>query len=425
MRTRYAIWMAIVVSMIALACNAFGSSPGTPTQAPTAPPTEAPTKVAATPQPTATTAAAQPTPTQSSGATIEIINESGQDIWYVYISPSNADSWGEDRLEDRILYEGETLTLRDISPGMYDMRAEDSSGSAIDVLWDVQINTSFTWVIDVPQVSLEIINDSPDTLVYLYISPTESDMWGDDWLGEAVVRSGQTYVVGGLMPGVYDIRAEDGDGNVIEILYNVNLTGYTSWSLQGPTQLPSGAVLRFEDDFSDNRHNWGNVAEDDRVHYRRPANGEYCINIKIPDLTAWEWYEPFRPDEFVAEVACTVDSDTDASCGLGFGPDGSNLYWFEISPLDQTFALFLLLNGQWQEPLISWTESKNIRPYGWNYLSIERLQGVLYVFANGIMVGNVRTDHFPTGRIGLGGATYNDAPITACMDNLRVWRIER
>jgi len=109
---------------------------------------------------------------------------------------------------------------------------------------------------------------------------------------------------------------------------------------------------------------------------------------------------------------------------VGFGPDGDNLYWFEVSPYDQTYALFLLMNDEWQDSLVGWTESKNIYPDGWNYLSIERMDGMFSVFINGVLQASVASDHFPTGRIGLGGSTYDQGNARICLDNLRVWRLE-
>jgi hypothetical protein len=32
---------------------------------------------------------------------------------------------------------------------------------------------------------------------------------------------------------------------------------------------------------------------------------------------------------------------------------------------------------------------------------------------------------FPTGRVGIGGATYEVAPVNICLDDLMVWRIEK
>ena len=112
----------------------------------------------------------------------------------------------------------------------------------------------------------------------------------------------------------------------------------------------------------------------------------------------------------------------DATCGR-FGQMATILR-FEVSPETQTYALFLLQNDEWQEAPISWTESKNIVPTGWNYLSIERVGGYFSVFVNGVMLGQVESNIFPTGRIGIGGASYEDGNVTVCVDNLRVWRLE-
>jgi hypothetical protein len=55
---------------------------------------------------------------------------------------------------------------------------------------------------------------------------------------------------------------------------------------------------------------------------------------------------------------------------------------------------------------------------------MERVEGVVSLYANGVLVGQVNSDRFPTGRVGLGGSTYNEPNATVCLDNLRVWRME-
>ena len=74
--------------------------------------------------------------------------------------------------------------------------------------------------------------------------------------------------------------------------------------------------------------------------------------------------------------------------------------------------------------LIEWTESKNINPNAPNFLSLERVDEIVSVFINGVLVGEVRSDRFPEGRVGLGGSTYDDPNATVCLDNLRVFRLE-
>jgi hypothetical protein len=66
----------------------------------------------------------------------------------------------------------------------------------------------------------------------------------------------------------------------------------------------------------------------------------------------------------------------------------------------------------------------NIDPTGSNYLSMERVGGVVFVYVNGVLVGQVNSDRFPTGRVGIGGSTYEQGGATVCLDNLRVWRLE-
>ena len=428
MKNVHWIWLAIAMLVAAtLACSGGEQTPApqvatpeaaTPEVQPTpeASPTMMPTN---TPKPTATLE-----PKAPAGATIEITNDSGIEVWYVFISPSDAEEWGEDWLgDDNVLSDGQVHTVAGIPEGTYDVMAADEDGETIETLWDVQVDSDMTWSIT-GLTSLEVVNDTDEVIAYLYISSTDSDSWGEDWLADEVIGIGETYMLDGVPQGAYDLKAANLDEESIEILYNVDLAGERTWTAIGKAPLPDNAILRFEDDFENNQNNWGLDSEDEDVFYQRPANGEYCILIKSDNFTAWEWYEPFRTDEFIAEVACSLSGAEDPSCGLGFGPDGDNIYWFEISPYDQTFALFLLEDDAWQDNMVDWTVSKNINPNGTNYLSLQRVNKAVSLFINGVLVEQVDSDRFPTGRVGLGGSTYDDNGATVCLDNLRVWRLE-
>jgi len=409
-------WVSLATVVLVLAALACGTNGETPT------PEVQPTREVQPTHPPADTPADTPTPAPQ-GATLEITNDSGIDVWYVYLSPSKADQWGEDWMGDQVIRDGETYSIAGVPEGIYDVRAEDENQEVIEVWWNVDFEGTMTWTI-AGLVSLEVINESDDTITYLRISPSDSATWGDDWLGEDVIDAGDSYIVSDIPRGTYDIMAEDSEEDSIETLYNVSLFGQKNWTVAGKTILPDNAVLRFEEDFANNRNNWGLDVESEDVFYMRPADGEYCILIKSNNFTAWEWYEPFRTDEFVAETACYVEGAEDASCGLGFGPDGDNLYWFEVSASDQTFALFLLEDGAWQDNLVDWTVSRNIDPGGENYLSMERVSGVVSLYINAVLVGQVDSDRFPTGRLGIGGSTYEQGDVTVCLDDLRVWRLE-
>ncbi|MCX7682941.1 MAG: hypothetical protein N2508_13415 [Anaerolineae bacterium] len=402
---------AIVVLLATLACGK-GATP-TPQPTPTWMPTNTPRPETAVP----------PTETPVTGASITIHNESGVDVWHIYISPSGAQEWGENWLKGDVIRAGSTYLITGIPEGRYDVMATDKDDNQIEVLWEVELTGETTWTI-VGLASLTVNNTSEQTIAHLYIASPEDESWGEDWLGDVVIDPGEEYTIGGIPPGTYDIKVTDTDNNAIEVVYNVELAGTQRWTVMGMAPLPENAVLRFEDDFSDNRNNWGRNEETDEVLYMTPADGQYCILIKGANLTAWEWYEPFRTDQFVAEVACTISGAEDASCGLGFGPDGDNLYWFEVSPSNQTLALFLLEHDEWQDNLIDWSTSKNISPVGKNYLSMQRVEGVVSLYVNGVLAGEVESDRFPTGRVGIGGSTYGGGSATICLDDLRVWRLE-
>lgn len=415
MKNMRLVWLATaVLILVTLACG--GSEEATTPETP--PTSEAPPTM----MPTNTPKSAPPTEAPE-GASIEITNESGEAIWYVYLSSSKSDDWGEDWMGDDMILDGQTHTIVGIPEGIYDVMAADENGDEIEVYWDVELEGEITWSIS-GLVSLEVINDTADTIGYLYISPADSDTWGDDWLGDDVIPAGETYTVGNIPPDVYDIKAKDLDDEFVEALYNVTLDGMDSWTVIGKTYLPGNAMLRFEDEFEDNRNNWGSDTEGENVYYMRPANGQYCILIKINNQAGVEWYEPFTTDEFVAEVACTIEGADDATCGLGFGPDVDNIYWLEVSPNEQGYALFLREDGEWKNNLVDWTISKNILPSDTNYLRLERVEGIVSLYVNSVLVDQADGSRFPTGRVGIGGSTYDTPNVTVCLDNLRVWRLE-
>lgn len=58
---------------------------------------------------------------------VEVTNSTGYDIWYLYVSHSDSDSWGDDVLGSEILYSGESfrVDLDDYPSSVFDIRAED------------------------------------------------------------------------------------------------------------------------------------------------------------------------------------------------------------------------------------------------------------------------------------------------------------
>jgi hypothetical protein len=65
---------------------------------------------------------------------IRITNNTGFDVYYAYISPSDTDEWGEDFLGDDILLDGHSINIRLNHPlsiiDTYDFYLEDEDGDS-------------------------------------------------------------------------------------------------------------------------------------------------------------------------------------------------------------------------------------------------------------------------------------------------------
>ncbi|MGB3598538.1 MAG: hypothetical protein WBA27_16230 [Pseudomonas neustonica] len=71
---------------------------------------------------------------------VEVTNNTGYDIHYLYVSPAHASDWEEDVLDEDILPNGHTVrvSVRKAKGSVYDIRAEDEDGDTY-TLWDVDI----------------------------------------------------------------------------------------------------------------------------------------------------------------------------------------------------------------------------------------------------------------------------------------------
>jgi hypothetical protein len=68
--------------------------------------------------------------------------------------------------------------------------------------------------------TLKVINNTTDSIYYLYISPVTSSDWGPDLLGSGTIAAGATYYIYNIPPGYYDLKAESSGNVVIETVSN-------------------------------------------------------------------------------------------------------------------------------------------------------------------------------------------------------------
>ncbi|MDR0313143.1 MAG: serine protease [Treponema sp.] len=178
-------------------------------------------------------------------ASINITNNTGYTVWYVYISPVSSSSWGEDRLRsDQVLRNGQSVTISSLPPSSnnrYDIRlvdSDDDSYTKMNVL--VRQNQTIEFTFDdfdrAPSASapeydgplITIVNNTGYEVWYVYISPTTSEYWGQDRLqSNQVLPNGQSVSLSLPHPlsvtDRYDIRLKDLDGDTYT-KFNVTVT---------------------------------------------------------------------------------------------------------------------------------------------------------------------------------------------------------
>ena len=164
---------------------------------------------------------------------LNITNDTGSyDFWYIYISPSASDSWGDDWLgSSEIVYAGDTRTFQ-LNNDTYDVMIEDEDGDTY-TFWGVSVNGTVNMYVDLANLGeqdwggstsithssggmapITIENDLGSwTIWYVYGDPSDSP-WGDDRLGSELLHPGETmtfYVPAG---DYYDFKCVDEDDDV-------------------------------------------------------------------------------------------------------------------------------------------------------------------------------------------------------------------
>jgi hypothetical protein len=152
-------------------------APAAPMATPTTPPpSPTPTqRQAPTPRPptaTATKPPPSPTPTEIPPARIELINNSGEEVFFVRFDSPYHD-FGADQLGSDIVPAGVSYNWN-VLAGTYHLQAAASDGYVLSEVWSADVHGHYQWVISQtrqPQMSRFIVFSScAEPIVYLYVS---------------------------------------------------------------------------------------------------------------------------------------------------------------------------------------------------------------------------------------------------------------
>ncbi|MFP4343610.1 MAG: hypothetical protein ACLFU8_02845 [Anaerolineales bacterium] len=173
---------------------------------------------------------------------LTVENESSVDVCYIFISPTTSDSWGEDWLGEKEGLVPADVRIFFIEPDVYDLQALDCDENILAEETDVDISDDLVWTLTGEgagggqgtggSVELEVVNDSSEIICRVYIAPSASDNWGEDWLDSSeVIETGGAVHYFYIEPDTYDLLVEDCDGNEIVAEYNAALTEDTTWTI--------------------------------------------------------------------------------------------------------------------------------------------------------------------------------------------------
>jgi hypothetical protein len=80
-------------------------------------------------------------------------------------------------------------------------------------------------------LTLTVVNDLTATVCGIYISPTASEYWGDNWLGPNSTMPAGSSRAFTIEPGIWDLNALDCDGHSLSETYEHAINGDATWSL--------------------------------------------------------------------------------------------------------------------------------------------------------------------------------------------------
>lgn len=166
--------------------------------------------------------------------TIDVVNMTEKIIVsYVLFYGPDLDEWGEDLLDDEVIEPGETVSFV-LPEGEY---------TIIPMTYEYYVlpaarNISEGFRMEIGGEDKEpilVTNDTEVDIAFLYISPSESEDWGEDWLGDEVIAAGISKFFF-AEPDTYDVMAIDLEGETVLERYEIEVDGERHFTIEDPPE---------------------------------------------------------------------------------------------------------------------------------------------------------------------------------------------
>ena len=159
---------------------------------------------------------------------LEVTNDTGSySFFYVYISPSSSDSWGDDLLGSSETISPDMTRSFRLNNGVYDVKIIDEDDDEY-IFWNVEISGTVDMYVSLSDLGeqswgsssissgngtapITIENDLGSwTIWYAYADPSDSP-WGDDRLGSDLLAPGEAITFYVPANDYYDLKVVDED----------------------------------------------------------------------------------------------------------------------------------------------------------------------------------------------------------------------
>lgn len=167
-------------------------------------------------------------------------NSTGSTIEFIFLSPGDSEYWGPEILgSERILANGDILGFYILYPNAcdeFDIMAIDEDEQTL-IIYNYEICDTDEGYIEIlpeylteeaPSMNFVEIHIRNETILvyYIFISPSDSEMWGVDYLDETTILDTEdslslVFPVGDE-PTEYDLKAIDEDGDAYQFSFDVD-----------------------------------------------------------------------------------------------------------------------------------------------------------------------------------------------------------
>lgn len=128
-----------------------------------------------------------------------------------------------------------------------------------------------------------LVNNSTEDVCYVYISSSDSEEWGPDWLrAEETIPPGNSRTFE-VTPGTYDLAAADCDGNELDSQYGATIGAPMTWIIGGgsaPVVAPRDGITGIQGTLDPGVTGRGPYAQREPIMFMGEAVGDSYL---------WEW----------------------------------------------------------------------------------------------------------------------------------------